>query len=175
MVAPETVNSDEFYFQEMGYQRSAIVATGGAAPAGAGVVQTITIGAAATANIATNTIIAYPGGEHGVVTAVGATTMDVTPSSSSGGLPTVNIGDVFANISTVDHDGSEGFTQYFRAAVTEKYNFVQLFNKAIRYSEVELHKLKNAGTTDNYLSMEKVLCLTNIELIYQTLLVRKKR
>jgi len=153
MVPAETVNSDEFYFQEMGYQRSAIVATGTAAGVAAGATQTITIGAAATANISTNTIVAYPTGEHGVVTTVGATTMEVTAGSTA--LPAVAIGDVFANISTVDHDGSEGFTQYFRAAVTEKFNFVQLFNKAIRYSEVELHKLKNAGTTDNYLSMER--------------------
>tara|TARA_R100001163_G_C5064670_1_gene202349 strand:+ start:1170 stop:2417 length:1248 start_codon:yes stop_codon:yes gene_type:complete len=155
MVPAETVNSDEFFFQEMGYQRSSITATGGAAAGAAGATQTIAIGAAAIANISTNTIISYPNGVHATVTALTATEMVVTPSNSSGGLPTVNVGDVFANISTVDHDGSEGFTQYFRAAVTEKYNYVQLFNKAIRYSEVELHKLKNAGTTDNYLSMER--------------------
>ena len=128
MVPAETVNSDEFFFQEMGYQRSSIAATAGAAAGAAGATQTISITAADTANISTNTIISYPNGVHATVTAVGATSMTVTPSSSSGGLPTVTSVDVFANISTVDHDGSEGFPQYFRAAVTEKFNFVQLFN-----------------------------------------------
>jgi hypothetical protein len=63
--------------------------------------------------------------------------------------------DILANVSSVDHDGSDGFAQYFRASTIERNNYIQLFNKAIRYSEVELHKLKNMGTTSNFLEMEK--------------------
>ena len=70
-------------------------------------------------------------------------------------LPAVAADDILANVSTVDHDGSEGFAQYFRASTIERNNYVQLFNKAIRYSEVELHKLKNMGTTSNFLEMER--------------------
>jgi hypothetical protein len=155
MVAPEQVNSDEFFFQEMGYQREAIVATG----AGAGAVtypNTQVIPVQSTDNIATNTIIVYPNGQKGSVTDVDTTNLTITVTPYTGdSLPLVNSGDVIANLSSVDHDGSDGFAQYFRASTIERNNYVQLFNKAIRYNEVELHKLKHAGTTSNFLEMEK--------------------
>jgi hypothetical protein len=155
MVAPEQVNSDEFFFQEMGYQREAIVATG----AGAGAVtypNTQVIPVQSTDNIATNTIIVYPNGQKGSVTDVDTTNLTITVTPYTGdSLPAVASGDVIANLSSVDHDGSDGFAQYFRASTIERNNYVQLFNKAIRYNEVELHKLKHAGTTSNFLEMEK--------------------
>jgi hypothetical protein len=154
MVAPEQTNSDEFFFQEMGYQREPIVAT--TAPAAVTYPATQVIGIASTDSIATNTIISYPNGQKGSVTAVDTTllTMTVTPYAGDT-LPAVVIGDIIANMSSVDHDGSDGFAQYFRASTIERNNYIQLFNKAIRYNEVELHKLKHQGTTSNFLEMEK--------------------
>jgi hypothetical protein len=154
MVPAETVNSDEFFFQEMGYQREPLQVTAISATVSYPTTQTINV--ASVDNISTNTIISYPNGQKGSVVAVDTSLLTITVSPYNGDtLPAVAIGDVLANVSTVDHDGSEGFAQYFRASTIERVNYVQLFNKAIRYSEVELHKLKNMGTTANFLEMER--------------------
>jgi hypothetical protein len=154
MVAAEQVNSDEFFFQEMGYQREPLVATAASAAVSFPATQTISV--ASTDNISTNTIISYPNGQKGSVTNVDTTLSQITVSPYNGDtLPAVNQDDVLANVSSVDHDGSDGFAQYFRASTIERNNYIQLFNKAIRYSEVELHKLKNMGTTSNFLEMER--------------------
>ena len=154
MVPAETVNSDEFFYQEMGYQREPLVATATATTVSYPATQTINV--ASVDNIATNTIISYPNGQKGSVTAVNTSLLTITVSPYNGdSLPAVAIDDVLANVSSVDHDGSEGFSAYFRASTTERSNYIQLFNKAIRYSEVELHKLKNSGSTANFLDMER--------------------
>jgi hypothetical protein len=154
MVPAEQVNSDEFFYQEMGYQREALVATANASAVGYPTTQTISL--TSVDYIATNTIISYPNGQKGVVVGVDTSLLTITVSPYNGDtLPAVVADDVLANVSTVDHDGSDGFAQYFRASTIERSNYVQLFNKAIRYSEVELHKLKNMGTTSNFLEMER--------------------
>jgi hypothetical protein len=154
MVAAEQVNSDEFFYQEMGYQREPLVATAASGAVSYPATQTISV--ASTDNISTNTIISYPNGQKGSVTNVDTTLLQITVSPYNGDtLPAVSADDVLANVSSVDHDGSDGFAQYFRASTIERNNYIQLFNKAIRYSEVELHKLKNMGTTSNFLEMER--------------------
>jgi hypothetical protein len=154
MVAPEQINSDEFFYQEMGYQREPIIASAGAT--GVSYPNTQIIPVVSTDNIATNTIITYPNGQKGSVTDIDTTNLTITVTPYTGDtLPAVNPDDVIANLSSVDHDGSDGFAQYFRASTIERNNYVQLFNKAIRYNEVELHKLKHMGTTSNFLEMEK--------------------
>jgi len=154
MVSAEQVNSDEFFYQEMGYQREPLVATASSAAVSFPATQTISV--ASTDNISTNTIISYPNGQKGSVTNVDTTLLTITVSPYNGDtLPAVSPDDVLANVSSVDHDGSDGFAQYFRASTIERNNYIQLFNKAIRYSEVELHKLKNMGTTSNFLEMER--------------------
>lgn len=154
MVPAEQVNSDEFFFQEMGYQREPLVATASASAVAYPTTQVISV--TSVDNIATNTIISYPNGQKGVVTVVNTSLLQITVSPYNGDtLPAVAPDDVLANVSSVDHDGSDGFSQYFRASTIERNNYIQLFNKAIRYSEVELHKLKNMGTTSNFLEMER--------------------
>jgi len=154
MVPAEQVNSDEFFYQEMGYQREPLVATAGSASVSFPTTQTVSV--ASVDNISTNTIISYPNGQKGNVVSVDTSLLTITVSPYNGDtLPAVNVDDILANVSTVDHDGSDGFAQYFRASTIERANYVQLFNKAIRYSEVELHKLKNMGTTSNFLEMER--------------------
>jgi hypothetical protein len=154
MVPAEQVNSDEFFYQEMGYQREPLVATATASAVGYPTTQTVSL--TSVDNISTNTIISYPNGQKGVVVSVDTSLLTITVSPYNGDtLPQVLADDVLANVSTVDHDGSDGFAQYFRASTIERSNYIQLFNKAIRYSEVELHKLKNMGTTSNFLEMER--------------------
>ena len=154
MVAAEQVNSDEFFYQEMGYQREPLVATASSSAVSWPTTQTISV--TSTDNISTNTIISYPNGQKGSVISVDTSLLSVTVSPYNGDtLPAVSADDILANVSSVDHDGSDGFAQYFRASTIERVNYVQLFNKAIRYSEVELHKLKTMGTTSNFLEMER--------------------
>lgn len=154
MVAAEQVNSDEFFYQEMGYQREPLVATAASATVSWPTTQTISV--TSTDNISTNTIISYPNGQKGSVVSVDTSLLTITVSPYNGDtLPAVSADDVLANVSSVDHDGSDGFAQYFRASTIERNNYIQLFNKAIRYSEVELHKLKTLGTTANFLEMER--------------------
>lgn len=154
MVEAEQINSDEFFYQEMGYQREPLVATAVSGSVSFPTTQTISV--VSVENISTNTIISYPNGQKGNVTFVDTSLLTITVSPYNGDtLPAVAVDDVLANVSTVDYDGSEGFAQYFRASTIERNNYVQLFNKAIRYSEVELHKLKNMGTTSNFLEMER--------------------
>ena len=154
MVPAEQVNSDEFFYQEMGYQREPLVATASSAAVSWPTTQTISV--TSTDNISTNTIISYPNGQKGSVVNVDTSLLTVTVSPYNGDtLPAVAADDILANVSSVDHDGSDGFAQYFRASTIERVNYVQLFNKAIRYSEVELHKLKTMGTTSNFLEMER--------------------
>jgi hypothetical protein len=105
MVAAEQVNSDEFFFQEMGYQREPLVATAGAAAVSFPATQTITV--ASTDNISTNTIISYPNGQKGSVISVDTSLLTVTVSPYNGDtLPAVAADDILANVSSVDHDGS---------------------------------------------------------------------
>lgn len=154
MVPAEQVNSDEFFFQEMGYQREPLVATAPASAVAYPTTQTISL--QSVDYISTNTIISYPNGQKGVVVSVDTSLLTITVAPYNGDtLPAVLADDILANVSTVDHDGSDGFAQYFRASTIERSNYIQLFNKAIRYSEVELHKLKNMGTTSNFLEMER--------------------
>lgn len=153
------VSSDEYFYQEMGWQRNAITATSNV---GAGTTQTLVIAGTEATNIAQDMIIVYPDNTKGIVTAVaptggGATTYDVTIAAlnGTGNLTAIVSGDVFSLLSSVEGDGVDGFANYFRASTIEKTNYVQLFSRAIRYGEVELYKLKNAATTSNYLEMEK--------------------
>jgi hypothetical protein len=150
----DTQVSDEFFYKEMGYQREPVVATGGAAAIVWPATQTFSV--SATDNIATDTIIAYPGNKKGTVVAIDTTnnTITVKPYSNDT-LPAVVANDEFANISSIEADGAEGWAQYFRASTIERHNFIQLFNKVIKYGEVELHKLKNAAVTSNFLEMER--------------------
>lgn len=153
-VPVESINSDEFMYQEMGYQREALVATASAAATTYPAVQTISV--QSVDFIATNTIIVYPDSSLGVVTLVDDANLQIQVTPYVGEtVPAVASNDIIANMSPVDHDGSEGFAQHFRAQVVERNNYVQLFNMAIRYGEVELHKLRNAGTTDNFLELQR--------------------
>jgi len=150
----DTEVSDEFFYKEMGYQREPITATGGAAAVVWPATQTFAI--SAVDNVSTDMIIVYPNNSKGTVVGTNASagTIEVKPYTNDT-LPAVVANDVFANLSSVEADGADGWAQYFRASTIERHNFIQLFNKVIKYGEVELHKLKNAAVTSNFLKMER--------------------
>jgi hypothetical protein len=150
----QQVNSDEFFYKEMGYQREPLTATSGAAAVIYPATQTFTL--SSLQNISTDTIIVYPNNQKGTVTSVNSSSNQITVSPyTNDTLPAVAANDVFGNISPVEADGADGWAQYFRATTIERHNFIQLFSKTMRYGEVELHKLKQAATTNNFLEMER--------------------
>lgn len=144
--------SDEFFYQEMGYQREPLQATATAAAASYPATQTISV--ASTNGISVNTIIVYPNNTKGNVTAVGSGTITVTPYTG-GSVPAVAIGDLFANHSPVEADAQRDISQYFRSETIERFNYVQMFVKARRYGKMELFKYMKAGTTSDYLAKDK--------------------
>lgn len=146
------VNSDEYFYQEMGYQRQAVTSNDTEAAAAQQVVTMTSV-----EGIAEDMIIIYPDNTKGIVTDVNEATLEVTIDAftGAGNLSAVAPNDIFSVMSSVEADGVEGFANYFRATTTERHNYVQLFSKAIRYGEVELFKLKNAAATSNFLEMEK--------------------
>lgn len=154
MKAFQPVTSDEFFYQEMGYQREPITATGAAAAATWPATQAFTV--SNLDGVSEDMIVIYPNNDKGTVINVNPNTNEITvkPFTNST-VPAVVIGDVLSNLSSVEADGTDGFAQYFRATTTERHNFVQLFNKTIRYGEVELFKLQNAAVTSNFLEMER--------------------
>lgn len=153
-VNTENVNSDEFFYKESGYQREPIVATASSAAVSFPTSQTVSV--SSTDSISTDTIVSYSNSQKGTVTSVDTATLTIVVSPYVGDtLPAVASGDILTNIAPAYADGAEGFSQFFRMQTIERNNYVQLFNMAIRYGEVELFKMKNNGTTDNWLEMER--------------------
>jgi hypothetical protein len=62
-------------------------------------------------------------------------------------------GDVVAIQGAIIADGMDKFLHYDRLQTVTRYNFIQLFQRANRWSTVELQKLINNGTT-NYKTLE---------------------
>lgn len=150
----EQVNSDEFFYKEMGYQRKPLTAISAVPAVSSPNTQTFTL--SSIDDISTDTVIAYPNNKKGTVIDINQGTNEITVAPlTNDSLPAVAIDDVFSNISSVEADGTDGWAQHFRASTIERFNFVQLFNKVIKYGEVELFKLKKAATTNNYLQMER--------------------
>lgn len=148
------VNSDEFYYQEMGYQRQALTVNGAVGVPAGGTDATSDITLDSVEGIAEDMIIVFSGGEKGIVKDIAGLVITVAPLTGET-LPAVADNEVISVLSSVEGDGVEGFAHYFRASTVERHNYVQLFSKAIRYGEVELFKLQNAAATSNFLEMEK--------------------
>jgi len=153
MKASEKINSDEFFYHEKQYGRDPIVSS--AVVAAGGTTQVIPVTPASIDVVSVDTILVYPNNQKATVTAVNKAGLTITVTSMTGQtLPAVAIGDILANLSSVEADGANSISQYFRATTVERFNFVQLFVKAIRFGKMELYKYMNAGTTD-YISVNR--------------------
>lgn len=151
------VASDEWTFLEYTFGRTAIIAgaTAAAVPASAGnsVQQTITLVTGGTDRISVDLIINYPDNTKAVVKSISGNDI-VVESPTDGGLPAVSMNDIFSIQSTIIADGMDSFSNYERLETVERYNYIQMFLRAARWSRVELLKYQNLGTT-NYLDVDK--------------------
>jgi len=161
--------SDEFFYDEMGYQRTPFTATAAAGIATDPATQTFAIND--LDDISVDTIIIYPNNQKGIVRTINTSTSEITVAPYTGdSVPAVVIGDEFAKLSPVEGDGIEGFSQYFRANIVERFNFVQILSKAMRFGRAELHKHQNAGTFDNF---GNFLLKLSQKLFYLTMVIKR--
>lgn len=148
----ENIKSDEWEFFEMGFGRDPVIAT--AITAGGTATQVITV--SSTDDISVDTVIVYPNNAKGSVTEVNKTAGTITVTSFTGQtLPAVAVNDLLANLTPIEADAANSISQYFRVDTVRRYNFVQMMVKAMRFGRMEMYKYKNAGTTSNYLTMQK--------------------
>lgn len=152
----EEVGSDEFEFLEKTFGRSALEATSSPAAVsavpGSEVTQVIAMTAASVTHAQPDDIIVYPDGTKAIIRSIA--TLNVTVASqTSAGLPAVTSGDIFSVQSTIQGDGATAFSHYDRMETVTRYNYIQLFLRASRWSKVERQKYINQGTT-NYMDMD---------------------
>lgn len=154
---PKMVNSDEYFYHEMGFGRDPLV-VGQTAGVAAGVTQTIPIQNIQA--VSNDMIVVYPGNERGNVTAVnpGAGTITVTAETNNT-LPAIPAGaagaTTLANLSPVEADGQNSISQYWRQDTVERCNYIQMVIKAMRFGEIELEKYKRSGAIDTYLAFQR--------------------
>lgn len=145
--------SDEFFWQEMPYQRTPIVAADASGAVVFPATQAITV--SSLSGVSTNTEISYPDNTKGVVVAVDTTSLIITVQPlTDKTLPAVTAGDVINNLAPVEPDRMDGFAQQFRAETVEKNGFIQLMSKSIEYGRVERFKKSNTAV-NNFLPMEQ--------------------
>ncbi len=155
----EYVNDDVFTYSERTWNRVALTSTAivGAAPA-----QTIPM--TSTAGVGLQAIVVYPNGTHGIVTTVTAnTSIVVTGKTGSGNLPAVVVGTILVVEGFIKADGTNYFVGYDRLSTVERVNYLEMFQRAKRWTRMEMQKYKNSNTTDY---MEKDMALL-MEEIYQ--------
>lgn len=158
MKTPKQVPSDEFFYHEMGFGRDPVVINA----INAGGVASTTLTVVNSEMVSEDTIVVYPDNTKAVVTAINsATSIDVTAHDSNNGgtLSALVVGDVLSILSPVEADGADDIAQYFRQETVERFNYVQMLIKAVRFGRMELFKYNNAGTTSNYITLQKQRCV----------------
>lgn len=148
--------SDEFFYQEMGWGREAVINSNIAAPIIAGRTQTIPIQNPDACHL--DMIVTYPDNTKGTVTAKTATTITITALSWET-LPLIPISAagtfVLSNHSPLEADGANDIKKYSRFSTVERLNYIQFLVEAQRYGKIEMMKYKANGTFDNWLTLQK--------------------
>lgn len=155
---PKMVNSDEYFYHEMGFGRDPIIVAALNAPIAAGVVQVVPV--VNLGAVSKDMIVVYPSNERGTITDVNTGTGTITiTAQTNGSLPAIAAGaqgaTTFANLSPVEADGQNSISQYFRIDTVERSNYIQMVVKAMRFGQIELEKYKRSGTLDTYLAMQR--------------------
>lgn len=145
--------SDEFFWQEMPYQRRPITAD--EAVAGVSFPNTQTFRVSSLSGVSEQTLISYPNNDKGVIIDVNTSTQEITVQPlTNRTLPAVSVGHIINNNSPVEPDRQVGFAQQFRADTVQKHGFIQLMSKSIEYGRVEMFKKRNTAVND-FLPMEQ--------------------
>lgn len=153
-VPSEPVNSDEFFYQEAGDQREPIPVAATAAATSYPNTQVISV--STFEHAAVGMMVAYPNNQKGYIKEVDEVNNTIVVQPQVGdSVPQVVAGDMLAVESPVEADGTDRFAAYFRMKTIERYNYVQLFSRALKYGEVELFKYMKSGSVSNFLTMEK--------------------
>jgi hypothetical protein len=155
--SPVEKNLDEFEYLESTFGRSPLTAGANAnavvAVPNAVVSQTVTLTAGSLSRVSKDVIVIYEDGTHGVISNIAGA--NVTISSLPGqALPAVTNGQIFAIQSTIESDGMDYISHYDRLDTITRYNYIQLFIRAKRWTRLEMQKFINSGTTD-YMTRDK--------------------
>lgn len=153
----EEVNLDEFEYLEKTFGRGALEAAAAvgavAAVPGSAVSQNVTMTGASITSAGLDLIVTYPNNAKGIITAIVGNVVTIE-SQTSAGLPAVAAGAIFSIQSTIQGDGMDYFSNYSRMNTITRYNYIQLFLRACRWTRLEEQKHLNAGTT-NYMALDK--------------------
>jgi hypothetical protein len=152
-MAPEQINSDEFFFGEKTYGRSAITASN--SPGAPGLNTQQVINTSDTSMVTIDSVVVYPDSTQGIVIAVTTDTNITVKPLLGGSLPAVTSTQLLPVLGPIEGDAADDIKTYFRMSVTERYNYVQQYVKAMKFGKVEMEKYKRQGTFENYLSMNR--------------------
>lgn len=148
--------SDEFSYHEMGWGREAIVNSAIGSSIAAGTTQVIPIQNPDAVHL--DMIVTYPDNTKATVIAKTSTTITVRALSWET-LPLIPISSagtfVLSNHSPLEADGQNDIKKYSRFTTIERTNYIQFLVEAQRYGRVEMLKYQNAGTFDNWLTLQK--------------------
>jgi hypothetical protein len=157
----KSYKSDEFEYLEYTFARTPIElaanVTAVAAVPGVAVQQTLTLTAASMESLDVNSIIVFPStNDHVIVRQILPANQVLVETPTSGGIPAVNIATqtpIMPVMSSISADGRSNLTNYQRLKTITRYNFIQQFQRAVRWGRWELAKYKNLARTD-YLQVD---------------------
>lgn len=152
------VNSDEYFYHEIGFGRDPIIIGAVNAEIPSGTTQTLPC--SNPGSVTVDTIVVYPNNSRGTVTSIDAGAGTIVVTAETGNvLPAVPVGvegaTTLSNLSPVEADGATSISQYFRIDTVERCNYIQQVVKAQRWGKMEYEKYKRAGTLSNFLQMQR--------------------
>jgi len=150
MVTPELVSSDEFFFAEKTYGRSAAVVTDTCVTGATQVVKCTD-----TSMVGLDYVVCYPDNTKGIVYSITEDVEFNVRGISGATVPQVVATDLLQMLAPTEADAASDIRNFFRMSTTERYNYVQLYVKAMKFGKVEKLKYERAGTFKNFLSMNR--------------------
>jgi len=139
--------SDEFYYLESTFGRSASQAASGVAGVTYPTTQTVTFKDVTSFSV--NDILTYPDNTKGIVKSINTSTKQVVMEPQTNAtLPAVSTDDYFGLQSPLKADGQNFISHYDRLETVTRRNLVQMTQRAKRWSRVEKLKYQNMGQTD---------------------------
>lgn len=152
---PERVDSDEFFYHEVGFGRDPFTTSVLGVEVAAGATQTLL--SATTTTVSVDTMIIYPDNTKANITAIDPGVSITVKALGGETLPVLAAGSSyrFALLSPIETDSANSISQYYRVDTTERSNYVQMLIKAVRFGRLEAYKYSNARNTQNFMDIIK--------------------